>query len=309
MRLHEIAPHLTWPEADGRTRHHVLTECTLAYMDAVGIDAALLFPVDIEWAESATVTFPTRFACVRTARLPEQVLPESIRAFVAEQKRRADTVALRLVLGLPGSDQEFIRLRQGVYDPLLCACQEHRLPLFVFSTGDLRAMADLAAGYPDLQFILDHLGLPQPPIDDRESPPWRSLPRLLTLADYPNIAVKLCGAPTLTESQFPFADLWPHVSQICDAFGVDRLMWASDISRIYGRIGFERRFPRGEGAYPGKHTYADALQWIRDTEELSAGDKQWILGGTVTKVLGWDPDPLPFGPDGISTDVEGARGP
>jgi L-fuconolactonase len=64
-------------------------------------------------------------------------------------------------------------------------------------------------------------------------------------------------------------------------------MWGSDISRFDGRIGFWRHPVTPVGDYPVKHTYAEALHYLRDTDELSVQEKRWILGGTVQHLLGW----------------------
>ena len=35
------------------------------------------------------------------------------------------------------------------------------------------------------------------------------------------------------------------------------------------------------------HTWADSLFYLRDTPSLSEGDKEWILGKSVRKLLDW----------------------
>jgi L-fuconolactonase len=170
------------------------------------------------------------------------------------------------------------------YEPFFAACEKRGLPMFFWVARFPSAAIEMAERYPDLLLIMDHLTLKQGPTEPRESPPFRSLPQLLALARYPNVAVKFSGAPSLSEGAYPFDDLWPHLHQIVDAFGPDRLMWGSDTSRFAGRIGTRTL---AEVPYPGHHTYAEALHFIRETDELSAGDKASILGGTARRLLGW----------------------
>jgi hypothetical protein len=153
--------------------------------------------------------------------------------------------------------------------------------------GNLAAPDEVAGRYPDLTLVVDHFGMLQPPATERDSPPFRTLPELLALARHPNVAVKFCGAPALSQQAYPYADVWPELEQVLEAFGPDRLLWASDISRFWGRIGFDTRIPNGEEEYDGKHTYGEALHYLRDTDRLSRSDKEWLLGGTVQKLLGW----------------------
>jgi L-fuconolactonase len=88
----------------------------------------------------------------------------------------------------------------------------------------------------------------------------------------------------------PFDDVWPHVLRVVEAFGVDRLVWASDISRFQRRTSWDwagraaRDYPF---AHVGMHTYADAVELYRSTTRLSAAEKAQLLGGTLRRLLRW----------------------
>ena len=157
----------------------------------------------------------------------------------------------------------------------------------MFISGHLDRVGPLAARYPKLTLVVDHLGLAQPPLEAPDSPPFARLPGLLELAAHPNVAVKLCGAPSLSLEPYPFEDVWAPVREIVDAFGADRLMWASDISRFQGRVGWALRVPGADGHYTGKHTYAESLALFRDTGLLSQNEREQVLGGTVRRILEW----------------------
>jgi L-fuconolactonase len=284
-QLHEPGPHLDWPE-DPEPRNRAMTEIALAWMEAAGVDKALLQPAT-EWGAYAAAQRPDTFAYVPGFfHEPGAELPDYAAA-VDELVARPGVKALRLFYAYPPGGENAARFERGDFDPLLRACEQRRIPLFVFATRWLHLLPRAIEAHPDLTLIVDHLGLPQPPMDERESPPWRSLGALLDLARYPNVAVKLCGAPALSEQGPPFADVWPHLDRIIEAFGADRLLWASDQSRFHGRIGFHVRIPDAFGPYPGRHTYAQSVGLFRDAPHLSEAEKALILGGTLSRLLGW----------------------
>ena len=122
------------------------------------------------------------------------------------------------------------------------------------TAGALDGPAEVLRRHPELVVIVDHLGLRQNPTFGLDSPPMRDLPRLLELAEHPNIRVKLSGVPTLSGTAYPFEDLWEGLDQVIDAFGAERLMWGSDISRVMGRAGSVQLAP--PGLEYARHTYA-----------------------------------------------------
>jgi L-fuconolactonase len=283
-QLHEPSVSLEWADADLDTRRALFGELTLASIDAVGVDGALLFPaLDDGWAEQMTAERPSRFAWVPmvNAIAGEPDIEERLEVANA---RPTGPVGWRILIGMPESGEEARRCEAGGFDRVFETCQRNRIPVFLYATNYLSLVSDVATRYPDLLLVVDHLGLPQPPLHVRDDPPFASLPKLLALAQLPNVAVKFSGAPTYSDKPFPYEDLWPHLLRIVEAFGPDRLMWGSDISRVAGRIGFYRH-PKVPDFYPQRHTYAEALHFVLDTDELSRGEKELILGGTARQLL------------------------
>lgn len=292
-QIHEPPVALPWEDAGPDLRRKILSEATLAYMDAVGVDRALLFarPDNQVWADEMASSQPDRFASVFRANAIAGRPDVDQLAAEAKQKHRLGLVAWRLVITLPLSGEGIERYRTGGFESVFAACSRHRLPLFLFASRHLGIVSEVAKRYPDLTLVVDHLGLPQPPFESRDIPPFKSLAEVLKLATHANVALKFSGAPSLSEQQFPFADLWPSLSPVVEAFGPDRLMWGSDMSRFDGRHGFHT-FPELPREYEGKHGYADALYYLRYTDRLSATEKEWILGRTIHRLLGW-PSPEP----------------
>jgi predicted TIM-barrel fold metal-dependent hydrolase len=296
-QLHEPALSLEWADADTETRWAALLEAQLAFMAAVGVDKAVLFPIEHEWGVWACERVPDRFAFVPMITPPG--VPGGIKVddprfgeLVAHWRATPACVALRMMHTLPG------RLFAGagadaapwvsdvdMYEPLFAACLEHHFPLFMSTAGALDGPAEVVRRHPELVVIVDHLGMRQNPTFGLDDPPLRDLPRLLALAELPNVHVKVSGVPTLSSTGYPFEDLWDGLDQVLRAFGAERLMWGSDISRVMGRAGSVQLAPPGLDY--ARHTYAEALFYLKHTDRLTTRQKELLLGGTAAAALGW----------------------
>ena len=293
-QLHDPGPILGWEGADEETRRDLLTELLYAMMESVGVDAALLFPSVAQegWADALSAAEPRRYAFVPRVNpgIPNQEAsldPEApdVEARIASARDRAGVVALRFVIS--AWPESIAKFESGAWERALTACEEQRLPIFVFSSGRLDLVEQLIDAHPGLPVVVDHLGLQQPPLEDLDPDRWTELPLLLQLAERPNAYVKMCGAPSLSPDPFPFRDVWPHVRAIVDAFGAERMMWASDISRFRGRVGWHMRLTPEQVDYVGQHTYGESVGLYRDTDLLSDEEREWVLGRSVRTLLGW----------------------
>jgi L-fuconolactonase len=250
-------------------------EDALAAMDAVGISASVLyvspnyrteivpdvFRYDNSYAEEAALAHPDRFASVNRFDPRDPELAD----LMAETLRRPGTIGTRCTLV---SEVEWEWLAQGVYEPLFAAAERQGVPLMIWVAGRAAEAAPIARRHPELTLVIDHMGLRKFPHVDRD--PWLQLPQLLELAPCPNVAVKLSAGPALSAEPYPFSDVWPNVHRIIDAFGVDRVMWGSDITRARGH-----------------HNLSEAVGWLRYSDELSAVEKERVLGGTLRSILRW----------------------
>src|SRR4029450_4522212 len=89
----------------------------------------------------------------------------------------------------------------------------------------------LAQRHPEAQLVVDHLGLNQPFEPPPPPEPFADRPQLLALARAPKGAVKVSAACPLSHRPFPFDDLWEPLGRIFDAFGMDRCLWGTDLTR------------------------------------------------------------------------------
>lgn len=96
------------------------------------------------------------------------------------------------------------------------------------------------------------------------------LDNLLKLAEFDTVSVKVSAFYALGAKAAPYTDLGDMVRQLRDAYGPERLMWATDCPY---------QVQKG-------HTYADSIALIRDRLDfLSAEDKEWMLRKTAEKLF------------------------
>lgn len=273
-QIHDPAPVAPW-QGDEESRLALTSELSLAAMDAIGVDTAIIAPGrhGPAFAEFGAVHYPDRFA--RVMMIGDPADPD-LDHRVAQGLQQPDVVALRTVVVDYLGDRGAEDLLAGMYEPLFAAVERHGAPLFLLAAGHPQALEAAAAAHPGLTLIVDHFGLRQYPPLSMDPDPWEKLPGLLALARYPNVAVKFCGAQLLSREPYPHRDVWPQLHRVIEAFGPERLMWASDFTRL-------RMVPDGE---PWASLYSHALNLLRDTTELSASDKEQLLGGTATRLIG-----------------------
>jgi L-fuconolactonase len=250
--------------------HVVTPESLVAMMEAVGVEAAVLvnpsvYGWDNRFSLDAAAAHPSRFGVIG---LVDPARPD-VDEQVASWREQTGALGVRVVLLSP---EHASRLEAGGYEPLLAAAERHRVPVCVFAPRHLDLVAAIARARPDLQLVVDHLGLAQPPLMDPDDPPFADLGSLLALAEHANVAVKCTAAPTLSGEPYPFADLWPHLHRVLDAFGIERTLWGSDVTRVQGM-----------------HTYADAVGFVLHGDELTTAEKAELMGGTLRRVLRWNP--------------------
>jgi len=82
----------------------------------------------------------------------------------------------------------------------------------------------IARACPDVQFILDHCGMPK--VKERELDPWRA--EIKALASEPNVACKVSGVVAYADASWTVDDLRPFVEHVIESFGWDRVVWGSD---------------------------------------------------------------------------------
>lgn len=82
----------------------------------------------------------------------------------------------------------------------------------------------LAKKCPEVQFILDHCGVPD--VKGKAFDPWRE--PIKNLAELPNVACKISGLVAYAGENWTVNDLRPWVEHVVANFGWDRVVWGGD---------------------------------------------------------------------------------
>jgi predicted TIM-barrel fold metal-dependent hydrolase len=147
--------------------------------------------------------------------------------------------------------------------PLWKRCAELKVPMTVLAPiGRMPGVAAQLEKLPDLTVVIDHMA--DCPVDQP-----RELEKLLALKRYPNVFVKISHTWSLSKQPYPWLDAQEHVKRLHEAFGPQRLMWATD-------------WPIIENSHA---TYDQALKVVRDEMKfLNYDDRRWMLSKTIERV-------------------------
>lgn len=242
----------------------------IAAMDEVGVDGAILvspwtlYRYDASYVIDVQRQHPGRIALSK----PFDPLGEGVGDQVVEWATQPGVVAARIMMA---GRQRSAEDDAGI-DAICRAAGGCGLPVCVLAWGQLDRFEAVVRRHPDTQFVLDHLGLSQPFEPPVPPEPFAGLPTVLALAAYPNLAIKVTGAATLSHEPFPFDDLWPHLEQVFAAFGLDRCLWGTDWTRAVELV-----------------TYREAVDAFASTDRLSESDREQLMAGSASRVFGWTP--------------------
>jgi predicted TIM-barrel fold metal-dependent hydrolase len=255
-------------------------EDALALMNGAGVDRALIVPPSLlgesnDYALECAAHWPDRFAVVG--------LVDPLRPDIGEVLDRwldqPGMVGVRL--RLVESEQR----RWGAItalDPFLSACASRDIVVSLFAPHAVAVAEQLIQRHPGVRFALDHLGMPY--IDDGPHFPERE--RMLGLARFPNVWVKLTSIASRSRSGYPFPETHDLIHAAYDAFGPERLLWGTDHTQQLAR---------------GRATYQEQVDVFREALDfLSADDRRQILGENAARLYRW--------PEGVaSTALRGPR--
>ena len=162
----------------------------------------------------------------------------------------------------PAADASGDWIRGVLMPPLWKRCQDLKVPMTVLAP--ITRMPDvvpLMDRTPSLTLVIDHMA--DCPIDQPAQ-----LEKLIALKRYPNVFVKISHTWSISKQPYPWLDAQQYVKRLYDAFGPQRLMWATDWPILETWT-----------------TYDRALTVVRDEMNfLNSDDKQWLLGKTAERV-------------------------
>lgn len=246
------------------------SEEAIKMMDESGVDAAVIHLV--HWdpnchqvALDAVKKYPRRFAMLGELPLTDPAAKD----LIANLTDQPNMLGLRYVLL---NDPERQWMREGKIDWLWPAAEAAEVPVTVLATDSIDLIHVIAERHPGLRLTIDHLGGRGGLTTLKDHEAMVHIPDLLALAKYPNIAVKVTGAPGYSSESYPFPIMQTYVHKIYDAFGPERTFWGTDITKM-------------------PCSWRDCITMF--TEELpwlNEDDKRLIMGDAVCKWWGWKRD-------------------
>jgi len=246
-----------------------LVDEALAEMAAAGVDAAVLHPpsalgddVNVQAVE-AVQAHPDKFCILGHFDLqsPDR---ENI---VAHWKERPGMLGFRFTFNQPHQKSWWT---DGTLDWFWPACEKAGLVVGLLASGsNMEMMGKIAAKHPGLRLNIDHLGRGGGGHGVKDDAAFADLKNMLALAKYPNIGVKMSGAPSYSSGPYPYKSIHGSLRQIFEAFGPDRCFWGTDITRM-------------PCSYRECVTmFTEELPWLKGR------DLERVMGGAVVDWLRW----------------------
>ncbi len=234
-----------WLAGAGALNRNWHVDNYLAEAEKLGIEAALHMEVDVAETDMEA---ETRFAVA--------VHPKVVGAIAAARPESPDFPAyldrIAAVDGVKGIRRVLHTSPDGLSRTPLFAdnirrLASKRLPfdLCVLSK-QLPVGRELVAKCPDVQFVLDHCGVPD--VAAKALDPWRR--DITALAALPNVAAKISGIVAYASPDWTVDDLRPFVEHIIESFGWDRVVFGSD--------------------YPVLTLTADLARWVTALKDIVA---------------------------------------
>jgi predicted TIM-barrel fold metal-dependent hydrolase len=238
----------------------------LAAMDIAGVDRAILVPPSIDkdrndYVIEAVQKHPDRFAIMGRVALQGG----GGRKLLAGWKKQPGMLGVRLTFH---RDADRPWITDGAADWFWGEAEENGIPVMVHAPERLPVLADIAARHPALRIIVDHMGFARATMDEEA---MAGADRIVALARYPNIYVKVSALPCFSTAPYPFVNLREPLRRVIAAFGPQRAFWGSDITRV-----------------PPSCSYRQTVtHFTEELDFLSADDLGWIMGRGLAECLGW----------------------
>lgn len=239
----------------------------IAMMDEAGVDRAVIAPpgvsgFDPSYALTCAARYPERFAVTSRWTLDDPAWRADLPGWL-DQK---GMVGIRLGL-VPAAEARWTE--SGDLQAFWSEAERLSIPLMVFAPAGVEGVAKAAAAHPRLTLVVDHVNL----VGSTPDTVAERITALNALAHFPNVAVKLGSLPLRSAEAYPYSDLHAPLMRVLEAFGANRLMWASDQTTTIAR-------DRG--------SYFENLDMIRQAfAGLAKDELDQILGGTVARLFRW----------------------
>ena len=274
-----------------------MIDSTLEQMDAIGIRSVL---IEEYWYwirttnplhnhpghEMANGAWRASFPTAETASI---LHPDRFGFFVRVDRNDPDLeCVMRVIAGSPHARAfRFLATRNreeaaafiaGGYVEPFELVQELELPVCLAIPGYVEHLAQYATRFPDVQFVVDHWGFAmanntseQPEGDHRRAMGVGYLDVILGLAEQPNVSIKISHGHSFFGATAPgYEAVRPHLRRVIETFGADRVLWSTDQTVTHPSA-----------------SWSDLLHTVADDPELSAEEKELVLGANARRIFDW----------------------
>jgi predicted TIM-barrel fold metal-dependent hydrolase len=236
-------------------------------MDEAEVHGALIVqPIGYKWEHRyvthALRTWPSRFVGMCLINPSDPKAPEQLERLVEQEGYRSVRINPRLYPSGLGLDS-------SVSDRILEKCAELQIPVgYLIDPEHLPDVETLARRHSAVKMIIDHFGHCHTRDGGPDTNPH--LNRLIAMARFSNIYVKLTEWPRTSSEPWPHKDLHPWVEALLKAYGPQRLMWGTDFPFIVSQCGYKL-----------------GLELLtKETPGISQADMEWLVSKAAERVFG-----------------------
>lgn len=255
------SPAFPWAaETKDPPKEDATPEMLLPLMAAHGVEKTVLVQViyyrwDNRYTAHVLRQYPDKFMAVCRVNPEDPAAPDHLSYLTEEHGFHGVRLS-------PAPDASGDWFTGPLMDPLFRRAAQLGVPMLILTRpARLPDLARLLERHPDLDVVVDHMAdftLDRP----------EELQALLALARYPRVYVKISHTWSISRQPYPWRDTFDAVKRVYQAFGPQRLMWATDWPMCLSRA-----------------TYGQTLSVVRDEMPFfSPEDREWILGKTALKL-------------------------
>ena len=166
----------------------------------------------------------------------------------------------------PGSDSQAWLDTPGMAAMWRCGAEQGMAMCLLINPDALPAVDRMCGKFPQTPVVIDHFARIGADGEIRDG----DVSRLCALARHPKAHVKTSAFYAFGKKRYPYTDLLPMTRRLIEAYGPQRLMWASDCPY----------------QVENGHTYKGSIELIRDRlDGISAADREWLLRKTAERIF------------------------
>lgn len=235
-------------------------EMLLSLMAANGVARTVIVQVihyrwDNRYLADVLRQYPDKFQGICRVNPEDPAAPENLARLTTDEGFRGVRLS-------PSDKADGDWIRGSLMKPLWRQAADLKVPMTILAAPS--RMPDLIPWIeqnPELTVVIDHMA--DSPLNHPDE-----LNKLLALARYPQVYVKISHMWSLSQQSYPYPDAAQQVKQVFDAFGAQRLMWGTDWPICLNKLSYAQAVA----------LYRDHLAW------LTPKDREQILYKTVQQI-------------------------